>query len=111
MHQNEKAGWRVIAICFLVVPAFVFAVLWIRPPVGQRAIARSVCIKNLRQLAAAKEQWSVEKQVAKGTVVSTNEILLGYVRENQMPVCPEGGRYDFRPIGEPPTCTVPGHSL
>lgn len=111
MHENEKAGWRVIAICFLVVPAFVLAVLWIRPPFGQRAAERKACVNNLRQLAAAKEQWSVERQVAKGTAASTNEILLGYVPENRLPVCPKGGRYDLRRLGEPPTCTVPGHSL
>jgi len=77
-----------------------------------KARARSqenACINNLRQLAAAKNEWALEKNKPTGAV-PTKEDLLPYLKK--WPVCPGGGTYTIGPAGKfPPTCSLPGHVL
>lgn len=72
--------------------------------------AKDPCYNNLRQLDGAKEQWSLESKATNGANVNTNGVL-SYLRENRMPVCPEGGTYSLGRIGENPRCSIKGHSL
>jgi hypothetical protein len=69
---------------------------------------QNACINNLRQLDAAKNQWALEKGKT-ATDVPTKEDLLPYLRN--WPVCPAGGTYTINAVGEPPTCSIPGHQL
>jgi hypothetical protein len=69
---------------------------------------RNACINNLRQLDAAKQEWALENNKTNGDT-PTRQDLLPYLR--RWPVCPAGGTYSINPIGEPPTCSVPGHKL
>jgi hypothetical protein len=69
---------------------------------------QNACINNLRQLDAAKNQWALEK-VKKTGDAPTKEDLLPYLRK--WPTCPQGGTYTIGPVGEAPTCSIPGHKL
>ena len=69
---------------------------------------RNACINNLRQIDAAKSEWALENNKANGDL-PTKEDLSPYLR--RWPVCPAGGTYSINPIGEPPTCSIPGHEL
>jgi hypothetical protein len=76
-----------------------------------RATTRNYsCINNLRMLDAAKEQWALAEDKPVGAVVVEKEALQ-YIKGAAMPVCPQGGRYTLGPIGQPPTCSYPGHQL
>jgi hypothetical protein len=70
---------------------------------------RNICINNLRQIDGAKEIWASENQKLKSSVVSSNSVAA--LIKGGFPKCPQGGYYTLGRIGEPPTCTVPGHSL
>jgi hypothetical protein len=69
-----------------------------------------LCVNNLRQIEAAKLQWSVENNRPAG-VVPTQADLMAYFPNKAFPTCPAGGLYNLNPVGQPPTCTVPGHVL
>lgn len=71
---------------------------------------RNACINNLRMIGAAKDQWALENGKKKGDV-PTKADLKPYLRNGKFPHCPAGGTYSINPIGEPPTCSVPGHKL
>lgn len=69
-----------------------------------------ICINNLRQVEAAKTQWALENNRPPGTM-PTSQNLMAYFPNKSFPTCPGGGVYNLNPIGQPPTCSVPGHVL
>jgi hypothetical protein len=73
---------------------------------------QNACINNLRQMDAAKNQWALENNKKTGDIC-TEENLKPYIRlvGGQLPKCPQGGIYTIGPVGEPPTCSIPGHKL
>jgi outer membrane lipoprotein-sorting protein/predicted RNase H-related nuclease YkuK (DUF458 family) len=74
---------------------------------------RNVCINNLRQIDAAKNEWALEKGKANGTAVTEDDIK-PYIKldaDGNLPKCPSGGTYTIGKVGEKPTCSIPGHQL
>lgn len=71
---------------------------------------RNVCINNLRQIDAAKNQFALEKGKANGDTVTEADIT-PYLVGGKMPVCPSGGTYTIGKVGEKPTCSTAGHFL
>ena len=71
---------------------------------------RNVCINNLRQMDAAKQQWALENGKT-ADAVPTQQDLLPYFKGQIFPVCPSGGTYTIGAVGEVPTCSIPGHAL
>jgi len=64
-------------------------------------------IENLRALARALKQAGF-KQLTR----STHEMNSLYDLPGQkLPQCPAGGHYTINAIGQPPTCSEPGHVL
>jgi hypothetical protein len=78
----------------------------------QRIVAqqRNTCIANLRLIYAAKQAWALEKNKTDADTPA-EEDLLPYIRGGVFPVCPSGGVYTIGPVGQPPTCSIPGHAL
>jgi competence protein ComGC len=70
----------------------------------------NACINNLREIDAAKNEWALENN-KKSTDTPTQNDLAHYVKSGQFPTCPKGGVYSIGPVGEPPTCSIPGHQL
>jgi len=70
----------------------------------------NVCINNLRQIDAAKQQWALENNVT-DDAIPTAQDLLPYFPNLVFPVCPAGGTYTINAVGVPPACSVPGHVL
>ena len=79
------------------------------PPAS--AVAQlNVCINNLRQIDAAKQQWALENDKTADAIPPAQD-LLPYLPNMVFPVCPSGGTYTINAVGVPPTCSVPGHVL
>ena len=70
---------------------------------------RNGCINILRQLDGAKQQWALENSKTAGAV-PTQQDLAPYLN-NTVPSCPAGGQYTLNAVGQPPTCSIPGHVL
>lgn len=76
-----------------------------------RATAQqNACINNLRQIQAAKNEWALEKSKSQ-TDVPTWDDLRPYIQGKVPLVCPAGGTYSLNAVGDPPTCSIPGHVL
>jgi chromosome segregation ATPase len=71
---------------------------------------REACINNLRQIDAAKQEWALENNKT-ANAIPTSQNLRPYFKDGILPVCPGGGIYTINAVGEPPTCSIPGHAL
>ena len=103
-------GYIGIVLAVMIIPLM----LGIAIPnfVRARDMAQTnVCINNLRQIDAAKQQWALENN-KKGTDTPTQSDLVRYISsKGQFPVCPNRGTYTIGPVDEPPTCSIAGHQL
>ena len=81
------------------------------PSVAAENSQRNVCINNLRQIDAAKNEFALEKGKANGTVVTEDDIAPYIKGAENLPTCPSGGKYTIGKVGETPTCSIPGHAL
>jgi septal ring factor EnvC (AmiA/AmiB activator) len=70
----------------------------------------NLCINNLRQIDAAKQQWALENDRTANAIPSALD-LLPYFEDGLFPVCPSGGIYTINAVDVPPTCSIPGHVL
>ena len=67
---------------------------------------KTICINNLRIIAAAKEQAVAEHGYEEGETLTETDIT-PYIKGNQIPVCPSrGGTYSINAVGEDPTCSL-----
>jgi len=76
----------------------------------------SACLVNLRQIELAKKAWAEDNARFTLNRSPSWSDLRPYVPQewpNGIPVCPDGGTYTVRRLGEPPQCSVdkPGHQL
>jgi len=71
---------------------------------------RNACINYLRQIDGAKQQWALENH-KDANATPTSADVAPYLKNNQFPVCPAGGKYTIGRISEDPTCSIPGHVL
>lgn len=83
-----------------------------RPSTAKKPKASAVnsCINNLRIMDSAKEQWAMASRSVDGDVVNPADAA-DYIKGSTIPLCPGGGTYSLGLIGEPPTCSIPGHVL
>ena len=70
---------------------------------------RVTCVNNLKWIAGAKDICAQEQRLKPGSPVS-NDLVEKYVIDG-WPTCPSGGKYTANPIGQNPTCTIPGHTI
>jgi chromosome segregation ATPase len=70
----------------------------------------NMCINNLRQIDAAKQEWALENNKTADDIPTAQD-LLPYLSNLVFPVCPSGGTYTINAAGVPPTCSAPGHVL
>src|SRR6266446_2234911 len=92
-----------IGVCALVVFGMVIVV-----PYFVRAryeMSANACVNNLRQIAGAKEEWALENKKQASDIPTSAEIAV-YLGGNKLPICPAGGTYTMRRVGEDPRCSI-----
>lgn len=106
---NSSQSYAAAALMPAVVVSGALAAVAVPNFVKAREVSqRNACINNLRQLEAAKDEWALENSKTNGAT-PTKEDLMPYL--HRWPVCPAGGAYSINPVGQPPTCSIPGHTL
>lgn len=71
-------------------------------------LSRDNCVRNLRLMDAAKDQWAIENNKADTdtvTLTDTEPYIKGGV-----PKCPAGGTYTVTTVGAAPECSIPRHT-
>ena len=69
--------------------------------------SRNACINNLRQMSGAKDQYALENDGSAPKTIS--QLVPDLI--SRTPTCPLGGRYELRPLGEDPVCSIDGHTI
>lgn len=73
------------------------------------AQARS-CVRNLRQIDSAKEQYAMDNRLAQGSTMPALSTFCGagtttYIKGGA-PRCPRGGTYTVNDLGTNPACSI-----
>ncbi len=108
MHENKicKSGFTLVEVMIVVAIVGLLAAIGVRNYISARMTAqRNVCITNLKQLDAAKQQWAAETNQGL-TSTPVNSDLFGpslYIKTNVF--CPVGGTYSLNVVSVLPTCS------
>ena len=113
MYRRARAGFTLIEI--MIVVAIIAIALAIAVPNYFRMSSiskRTVCVNNLKKIAAAVDQWAIDNNMSQGTSISgelEDSIYSNYLRGGR-PKCPAGGEYVINSLGSSPQvqCTYDG---
>lgn len=86
----------------LAVPSFIK---------GRESGRRSSCIRNLKLIDSAKEQWAMDTKKNTNDSVALTDLVGATLYIKQNPTCPSGGTYTLANVGFHPTCNIATHSL
>lgn len=78
--------------------------------VDKNRIQAEACAQNLFMIQNAISQWALENSKRPGENVLPQNIA-PYLKAQAFPICPAGGTYSTRPLGMPPTCSIPAHAF
>ena len=102
-------GYIGIAVSVFLVPLMVAIAIpnFVR---ARQQAQQNMCVNQLRQIDAAKQQWMLEQNQSQTAVPLEGDLLI-YLGDGLFPQCPAGGSYSINAVEEPPTCTVVGHQI
>jgi prepilin-type N-terminal cleavage/methylation domain-containing protein len=106
--KSSRNAFTLIEVMIAVTIAGVILNIAAPNVVRARERARATaCIKNLRTIDGAKEQWALTTNAApNATVTGGMPTLAPYLKST--PVCPSGGAYSINAVGTPPACGTSG---
>jgi hypothetical protein len=83
---------------------------------SNRTRSTGTCLRNLRQIEDASYEFAVDKHLKIGDKINFPNDLLSYFKDGKVPICPLGGIYSIKKIGDVPTCSIgtnaiPAHAL
>lgn len=116
----QKSGlptWAIVLIVLAIVGVVGIAVIGMLAAIAipnfvkaRETAQMKACINNLRQLDGAKRQWALEYK-KEMTDAPTEDEVVAYLKDRQLPICLAGGTYTIETVGESPACSVPKHQL
>jgi general secretion pathway protein G len=107
---RREGGFTLIEITVAVL--IIGVLLTIAVPVFSTARDKAranTCIRNLKTISDAKDQFTMENGKVVGDSVSMNDLVPTYIRNT--PECPSGGTYDPLTVGDTVDCSFEGHEL
>jgi len=112
MYSKRRPDDGFTLVEILIVVAITGLILAVAVPHYMRVrtdAQKKACIATLGQIEAAKQIWGVENEKTTGDIPTEEDLVPRYLKTT--PICPSLGVYDYKPVGENPTCTIPGHTL
>lgn len=110
-RRNVRMSWTSKAVItgFMVLLAWFVLVGLIPGLVAVQYVgSQNVCVNNLRQLDAAKNEWALETGAPNGALVPADD-LTPYIQldsKGHLPTCPQGGTYIIGRVGEEVRCSL-----
>ncbi len=114
---EKKTGlwWGVGCLLMAVAIPFIVAIIGLLAAIAipsfvkaRETTQRNLCVANLRQLDAAKEEAAVRHNRREGDEIPAQELSALLKNGAGGLVCPKGGPYTINPVGQPPACSVHG---
>ena len=105
-------GARKLAVMFALLGALFWVAQAFPSPRASPIAMRNACTANLKQLAEAKSQWSLETKPEVASLPHLSD-LTPFLKGGLLPICPVGGTYTLGAVNEPPRCSHAdkGHTL
>jgi hypothetical protein len=72
--------------------------------------AKDSCINRLRQIEGAKVQWALEHNKTTNDAPTWDDLRSIFIGAHLPLECPDGGIYRIGRVGEPPSCSIAGHT-
>ena len=102
----DRRGFTLVEIMIVVAIIGLLASLAIPSFLKSRQETRRCsCIKNLRLIDHAKEQWATTNSKNNGDPTAATDIQV-YLKGNTLPACPAGGTYTLAAVGALPACSL-----
>jgi len=106
MHGCAIAA--IVLVCLIPVMGILSAIAIPNFLIARERSQRNVCLSNLRQLEACKEQAALEHGYRDGKEI-TEQDLSPYLKNGVSGlICPRGGQYTINPLGKDPACSTHG---
>jgi len=109
-NRKSHRGFTLVEIMVVICILAMLLAIVIPYYVKQRATAQAGgCINNLFKIAAAADQFAIEKGKITGDPINYPTDLIPYIKSNrigQIPPCPAGGTYVIALVGDRPTCSL-----
>jgi prepilin-type N-terminal cleavage/methylation domain-containing protein len=110
IRTRKNFGFTLVEIMIVVAIIGMLAAIAIPNFVKARGTAqKNACIRNLREIDGAKEQWALEFKKSGGSTL--DETAVNSYIKGGAPSCPGGGTYSYGNVDANPTCSVAGHTL
>lgn len=103
--RRQRIG-GIVALAGVIVLIFFAHPTWVHSITS----AKNLCIDQLREIDAAKEQWAEQNRKKVGDEVDVDGVV-DFLKRKELPKCPIGGAYLIGKVGETPRCRVLEHEL
>ena len=113
---EKKSGFPWLIGCLVAVVAIpvIVAVIGLLAAIAIPSFVKArntsqmnACINNMRQIDAAKKQWSLNSDIATSQQTDTTSVNK-YIKGSVTPLCPADGTYTYHDLGQDPECSVHG---
>jgi len=110
--QSAVGAFTLIEIMIVVAIIGIMTAIAVPNFIRHREYAQTqACIQNLYQMDSAKHVWGLEKKKSTDDVPLDSDIFGTDLYIKVKPVCPGGGTYTLKKIGEKADCDILGHDL
>jgi len=109
---SNRTGFTLVEIMIVVAIIGLLAAAVVPNLVSSRKKAqKQTCINNLRTIKMIKAEWALTQRKNDADVPTDGDLVGADKPLETKPSCPAGGTYDYKAVGENPTCSAPGHVL
>jgi hypothetical protein len=107
--MNAKVNVVLVLLGFALCALLALGLKWVNRARSKSSYAS--CVALLGQIDGAVLGWALDHKKTTNDVPTWDDLVCPDCYMSDKPVCPQGGEYTLRHVGEHPQCSIPMHSL